>query len=201
MQAKRRLCPISRIIISTTPSRIVSRHTGGYSSSQMNYAMRIVASANSRQIRLPLGGWLSASLPRERRKPMCKLRTERNQYGRRHLGGVLALALLGTMAAGAEEPKSASAARELFVKSCAVCHSADGTAQTSVAKKLGVKDLSQSKLSDAQIIQQVSEGRQENQSATKMPAFKERLSRGEIESLVPVVKDFRKENSQANLRP
>jgi mono/diheme cytochrome c family protein len=132
---------------------------------------------------------------------MSKLRTERNRCCRRHLGGALGLALLGLVAASAEETKPVSPAKELFVKNCAVCHSADGTAQTSVAKKLGVKDLSQSKLSDAQIIQQISEGRRESQSVTKMPAFKERLSRGEIESLVPVVKEFRKENSQANLRP
>ena len=123
---------------------------------------------------------------------MCKLRTGRNRCCRLHLGGALALALFGVVAASTEQTKPASPAKELFVKNCAVCHSADGTAQTSVAKKLGVKDLSQSKLSDAQIILQISEGRQENQSATKMPSFKERLSRGEIESLVPVIKEFRK---------
>jgi mono/diheme cytochrome c family protein len=123
---------------------------------------------------------------------MCKLQIEsRHSLGRR-LSIVTAAALLGATIAGAEETKPASPARELFVKNCAVCHSADGTAQTSFAKKLGVKDLSQNKLTDAQIIQQISEGRQENQSATKMPAFKERLTRPEIESLVPVVKEFRK---------
>ncbi len=132
---------------------------------------------------------------------MCKLQIEsRHRLGRR-LSIVTAAALLGATAAGAEETKPASPAKELFVKNCAVCHSADGTAQTAAAKKLGVKDLSQSKLTDSQIIQQISEGRQENQSATKMPAFKERLTRPEIESLVPVLKEFRKEPSQINLRP
>ena len=132
---------------------------------------------------------------------MCKLRTERNRCCRRHLGDALALALSWVVAASAQETKPASPAKELFVRNCAVCHSADGTAQTSFAKKLGVKNLSESKLTGAQIIQQISEGRQENQSPSKMPAFKDRLTRAEIESLVPVVKDFRKENSQANLRP
>ena len=132
---------------------------------------------------------------------MCNLQIEsRHRLGRR-LGGVIAAALLGAAAAGAEEPKPGSPAKELFGKNCAVCHSADGTAQTSFAKKLGVKNLSESKLTGAQIIQQISEGRQTNQSAKKMPAFKESLTRPEIESLVPVVKEFRKENSQANLRP
>jgi mono/diheme cytochrome c family protein len=123
---------------------------------------------------------------------MCKLRTERNLCGRRRVGGVLALALLGVVAAGAEETKSTSTAKELFVKSCAACHSADGKAQTPAAKKLGVKDLSESKLTDVQIIQQILEGRQENQGTSKMPAFREKLTRPEIESLVPVVKEFRK---------
>jgi mono/diheme cytochrome c family protein len=123
---------------------------------------------------------------------MSKLQIE-GRYGfSRCLGGALAAALLSANAAGAEEAKSASAAKELFVKSCAVCHSADGTAQTTAARKLGVKDLSQSKLTDAQIVLQINEGRQENQSASKMPAFKEKLTCPEIESLVPVVKEFRK---------
>ncbi len=37
-----------------------------------------------------------------------------------------------------------------------------------------------------------SEGRQEDQSASKRPAFKDKPARWEIESLVPVVKGFRK---------
>jgi mono/diheme cytochrome c family protein len=123
---------------------------------------------------------------------MCNLQIEsRHRLGGR-LSGVIAAALLGATAAGAEETKPASPAKELFVKNCAVCHSQDGTAQTPVAKKLGVKDLSQSKLTEAQIVQQILEGRQENKSASKMPAFGEKLSRPEIESLVPVVKEFRK---------
>jgi len=123
---------------------------------------------------------------------MCRLQIESRHGFGRLLGCVLAAASVVTSAAGADETTQTNSAKELFVKNCAVCHSNDGTAQTSVAKKLGVKDLSQSKLSDAQIIQQISEGRQENQSASKMPAFKERLTRPEIESLVPVIREFRK---------
>jgi mono/diheme cytochrome c family protein len=121
---------------------------------------------------------------------MCKLQIKSTESPGQRLGGILAAALLA-VAAGAEEAKPASPAKELFVKNCAVCHSEDGTAQTSIAKKLGVKNLSESKLTDAQIIQQISEDRQENQSPSRMPAFKERLTRPEIESLVPVVKEFR----------
>ena len=83
-------------------------------------------------------------------------------------------------------------AGELFLKVCAPCHSKDGTAQTPAARKLGVKDLSQSKLTDTQIIEQIREGKQPSKSESKMPAFKEKLSPQEIESLVAVVKQFRK---------
>ena len=85
---------------------------------------------------------------------------------------------------------------ELFVRNCASCHGKDGKAQTSVGKRLGVKDLSQSVLTDAQIAQQIREGKQEIQSEVKMPAFKDKLSAEEIKSLVEVVKQFRKQTSQ-----
>jgi mono/diheme cytochrome c family protein len=81
---------------------------------------------------------------------------------------------------------------DVFMKSCASCHGKDGKAQTSVARKLGVKDLSQSKLTDAQIEQQIREGKPASQSTAKMPAFKDRLTAEEIKSLVAVVKEFRK---------
>lgn len=81
---------------------------------------------------------------------------------------------------------------EVFIKSCASCHGKDGRAQTSVARKLGVKDLSQSKLTDAQIEQQIRDGKAANQSSAKMPAFKDRLTAEEIKSLIAVVKEFRK---------
>ncbi len=79
----------------------------------------------------------------------------------------------------------------MFLKSCAPCHSADGTAQTPAARKLGVKNLALSKLTDAQILQQIREGSQK-EGAAKMPAFKDKLSTAEMDSLVPLVKGFRK---------
>jgi mono/diheme cytochrome c family protein len=80
----------------------------------------------------------------------------------------------------------------LFDKSCAACYSKDGTAQTPAAKKLGVKDLSQSKLTDEQIAEQIREGKQDKQGISKMPAYKDKLIDDEIKSLVTVVKRFRK---------
>jgi len=81
---------------------------------------------------------------------------------------------------------------EVFMKNCASCHGKDGKAQTSVAKKLGVKNLSLSKLTDEQLEQQIREGRPADQNSAKMPAFKDRLTAEEIKSLIAVVKEFRK---------
>jgi len=85
---------------------------------------------------------------------------------------------------------------ELFIKNCASCHGKDGRADSFVARKLGVKDLSQSKLNDQQIEQQIREGRPADQNTAKMPAFKDRLTEEEIKSLIPVVKEFRTQPKQ-----
>ncbi len=81
---------------------------------------------------------------------------------------------------------------ELFVKNCASCHGKDGRAQTPIARKLGVKDLTQCKLSDAEIEKQIVDGRRDDHGKEKMPAFKGRFSDAEIKSLLSVVKGFRK---------
>ena len=86
----------------------------------------------------------------------------------------------------------AEGADAVFVKTCAPCHSKDGKAQTPAAKKLGVKDLSESKLTDAQILEQIREGKLDPKANSKMPPFKEKLTKAEIDSLVPFVKAFRK---------
>jgi len=51
---------------------------------------------------------------------------------------------------------------EQFSKNCAPCHGKDGKAQTSIARKLGVKDLTQSKLTDAEIERQIVDGRRDD---------------------------------------
>jgi mono/diheme cytochrome c family protein len=100
--------------------------------------------------------------------------------------------LWAILAVNSNQAICAGETNELFINNCASCHGKDGKAQTSVARKLGVKDLSQSKLNDAQIEQQIREGRQGDQTAGKMPAFKDRLTAEEIKTLVTVVKEFRK---------
>ena len=82
--------------------------------------------------------------------------------------------------------------KELFAKQCASCHGPDGKAQTPIARKLGVKDLTQSKLTEAEIENQIAEGKRDDRGKETMPAFKGKLSAAEIKSLVSAVKELRK---------
>jgi len=104
----------------------------------------------------------------------------------------VAIAVLGGIALLAASPASAAGEKELFVKHCASCHGKDGKAQTPVARKLGVKDLSLSRVADGEIERQITEGRKDDRGNPKMPPFKGKLSAEEIASLIPVVKGFRK---------
>jgi mono/diheme cytochrome c family protein len=73
-----------------------------------------------------------------------------------------------------------------------MCHGKDGKAGTPAGRKIGAKDLSLSKLTDAEIEHQVREGAHNTHGAPTMPPFKEKLSAEEIQALLPVVKGFRK---------
>lgn len=85
----------------------------------------------------------------------------------------------------------AASGEELFAKNCAACHGKDGKAQTPIARKLGVKDLTQSQAADGEIEKQVTEGKKDDRGNQKMPPFKDRLSPEEIKLLIVVVKGFR----------
>jgi mono/diheme cytochrome c family protein len=89
-------------------------------------------------------------------------------------------------------PARAAGGPELFAKHCASCHGKDGKAQSPAARKLGVKDLSLSRVTDGEIEKQVTEGKKDDRGNLKMPPFKEKLSAEEIKSLIVVVKGFRK---------
>jgi cytochrome c oxidase cbb3-type subunit 3 len=79
----------------------------------------------------------------------------------------------------------------LFEQQCAACHGADGKARTPAGRKIGAKDLTQSRLSDGEIERQVSEGTTDKAGKVKMPPFKDQLSSSEIQALVSFVKSFR----------
>ena len=80
----------------------------------------------------------------------------------------------------------------IFVAHCAPCHGLDGKARTPAGKKLGAKDLSESKMADDAIVHQIGEGLRDKKGVERMPAFKARLAAEEIAALVTVVKAFRR---------
>jgi len=82
----------------------------------------------------------------------------------------------------------ADGTQDNFMHNCAVCHGPDGRAKTPVAKKLGVKNLVESKLDLPAIEKQITFGTKDAAGATKMPAFSPKLSSQEITGLAGYVK-------------
>lgn len=80
----------------------------------------------------------------------------------------------------------------IFAKNCGPCHGKDGKARTPIARKLGVKDLTKSKISDDEIRRQIREGRKDRAGKLQMPEFKDTLSDEEIKLLIGYVKTLRK---------
>ena len=102
------------------------------------------------------------------------------------------LAGWGWIALTAAHPPARAAGEEaLFAKHCASCHGPDGKARTPAGRKLGAKDLSLSKATDAEIEKQIIEGKKDQRGLQKMPPFKGKLSPEEIQSLLGWVKRFR----------
>ena len=101
---------------------------------------------------------------------------------------LLALLSLGVPSFSAPPPEATA----LFQLTCAPCHGKDGRARTPMARKLGVKDLTLSKIPEAEVVRQIREGRKDAQGKQQMPAFGDRLSEQEIRKLVEVVKSLRR---------
>jgi len=73
------------------------------------------------------------------------------------------LAALSLLALAA--PAAADDAAAMFGQKCSVCHGKDGKGQSPMAQKLGVKDLTQTKLSAAEVEKMIADGK------GKMAAF------------------------------
>jgi mono/diheme cytochrome c family protein len=84
------------------------------------------------------------------------------------------------------------AVEEVFIKNCAPCHGPDGRARTPAARKLGVKDLTESKTTDAEIEKSIKEGRPDKSGKLVMPAFGEKVTAAEVQTLIKTVKSLRK---------
>jgi cytochrome c551/c552 len=80
----------------------------------------------------------------------------------------------------------------IFSNHCASCHGPDGKGRTPAGKKIGAKDLSESRVSDDAIAHQIAEGVKDKKGAERMPSFKSKLTPDEIAALVSFVKAFRR---------
>lgn len=89
-------------------------------------------------------------------------------------------------------PVFADDAQSLWTGKCKSCHAEKGNADTRLGREKKIADLSaaawQSKKSDAEIKKVISEG----VADTKMKPYAEKLSEGEIASLVAHIRGFKK---------
>jgi mono/diheme cytochrome c family protein len=84
--------------------------------------------------------------------------------------------------------------QKLYDTKCAQCHGPDGTGNTVVGKAVGAKDLNSAearKLTDAEIHTQIDQGK------GKMPPFGGTLNKAQIDSLIPIVREFGKKSAAA----
>lgn len=88
---------------------------------------------------------------------------------------VLAVALTAVAA-------RADGAAAIFEKKCATCHGKDGKGQTKMGEKMGIKDLTATTATAADVEKVVADGR------GKMPAFKGKLSDAEIKDVAAYIK-------------
>lgn len=100
--------------------------------------------------------------------------------------------MLAASGALATLPARGLTGSEVFTANCIACHGTDGKAKTPAGKKLGAKDLTVSKISDAEIRKQVADGFKNSSGVQMMPAFKDVLSPDQIEAVIGVVKKLRK---------
>jgi len=101
----------------------------------------------------------------------------------------LAVTVVGLVSARADDAKSN------WDKSCAKCHGPDGTGDTKMGKKLGIKDYTDAKVqagfTDDEAIKTIKEGKTDSDGKTLMkPA--EGLTDDEVKALVAYVRAFKK---------
>ena len=86
---------------------------------------------------------------------------------------------------------SAADGQKLYITNCASCHGTDGKGRTPAGKKLGARDLTQSKLTDAEIEKQIVVGTSDAKGNSRMPSFKTVLQPEDITPLVAYVNTLR----------
>jgi mono/diheme cytochrome c family protein len=95
--------------------------------------------------------------------------------------------LLALLALLAPPPAAAAEAARLWASRCAECHGQDGRGRTGMGRRLGVKDLTGTTRSVAELAADIADGIPER----KMPAYGKKLSAAEIEALARFVKQLK----------
>jgi cytochrome c6 len=84
----------------------------------------------------------------------------------------------------------ATSAKEIYKKRCVFCHAADGTGRTKKGKQLKAPNFTsdrwQRHTTDEEIVKAITDGIPKR----KMPAFKDKLTPEQIQSLVPYLRSF-----------
>lgn len=104
---------------------------------------------------------------------------------------VQCLAFFGVLIVTPHLP-AARSGQVLFEEFCTPCHGTDGKGRTPAGRKLGAKNLSESKLADAEIEKQIVNGTKDARGVDRMPSFKEKLTAGDVAALLAYVKTFRR---------
>ena len=96
------------------------------------------------------------------------------------------------IAPGLQDPK------EVFAKAkCTLCHGEDGRGDTKKGRKLKVPDFTSSKwfeeTTDKEILQTIRNGVKDKKGNVEMPAFRTKLTPGQIQQLAAYVRTFRKQ--------
>ena len=105
---------------------------------------------------------------------------------------VFVLAIVVIVSAGVSVAADASAT---WAQNCASCHGKDGSGNTMMGKKLGVKDYHDAKVqaafSDAEAERAIKEGVKTSGKETMKP-FGGKLSEADIKELVAYIRSFKK---------
>ena len=95
---------------------------------------------------------------------------------------IVLAAVLVLFAAGAARAQDAGA---LFKQKCATCHGPDGKGKTKMGEKMGVKDLTASKSTAAEMEKVIAGGK----PGSKMVGYKGKIPDEEIKALATFVKN------------
>ncbi|MGA7743328.1 MAG: cytochrome c [Polyangia bacterium] len=86
-------------------------------------------------------------------------------------------------------------APETFAQKCAGCHGKDGKGQTTMGKKLSIKDLTDAKVQaaakDADWDKAISDGVKDAAGKVVMTGFKGKVTPEDIKALVKLCRDFK----------